>query len=480
MLWTWSGGLVLDRIALTATVMMMAGCRPTSPEASEQLARAFRARMWDVPVQDAWSPFSEDRAESWDYWADTALSQSRFAGVSEGVPLDREHARLVELWWGGNTEFEPIPDAPYPEQREPLARYMEEQAERYRDYAPALKRRIQRDPHDTASLGLLATSVLLHCISSDHAWFGYGRTELLAETIEEVPPPPPPACALHSAEHESTGLTDCMVDYQERVRIRPPAVERALTWFDRIAPEDPDSTWLEVGKLILWSDRGGPPYLEYARSTARTVPTAQLWLALDAQAAWLNSDQVMTVEEFRLIEPGSPSRLLLELSMRRSELAYEAWKAGETYVPRVAITMDRKLLVDDLMTLLSIAGQAGFGEIEFIAEGNPSGHVIAMPAPVGLPLALRREGERGTLTLPSTGTIEDVVAAIDADRAHCAEDPSCEEEAHRPTLDIEVFVVPREVMDEELFQRLAGHEERLEQLFGRLEPKGPASEGLTP
>jgi biopolymer transport protein ExbD len=277
------------------------GVPSTPPETSEELAQAFRLRMRDEPFH---ATSRVPGLEQIGYEAELVTRQTRFAGVEQGIALDPALRDAVQSYWGGNVfwpDYGELNSAPYRTDlgslRRPLATYHAELATRYLGLAEVLDERIAAHPGDTAARGLLAVSLLLH---ANAVWAEsgreYPRLALLRDALGLTTPLEAPSCVLYSDDPgASTGRADCYVTVEERHDVLVATGERVLALFDDIAAVTPDSTWVEVGRLLVEPEADPTPAMTLPRSTSRaSVPVGES-LVISEEAIWLNGEQVADI-----------------------------------------------------------------------------------------------------------------------------------------------------------------------------------------
>jgi len=424
---------------------LLAGCgRPTSPEASEALARALRGRMPDTPLPDLGVQAGGPEPEELEYQLQAVVHQTHFAGVREGLGLDAEHQRLLDLWWGSNTELRPDPGIDLNLQRETLARWHREQAERYGAFADALRERIARDPDDTASRGLLACSVLLLRSQNSMPIMGYPRLLLLADTVLAEAPPPEPACRLFSDDPQvSTDLTHCQVAVEDRMRIGDAAYELAMDQVDAIAASAPDSTWIEVARLLAISERSWvhTEGLTLPASRSTTTPELAIALLVSPEELLVDGLELFRLEQGRIPEDerrGDTIPRLQDRLIQKVDQAQSYTERGEEpFDHRLLLQLDRRLAIRDVQAVLVTAGQAGLVHLELVATNRFGEHVLQPEQLVVLPFSLPAiGGDPPDLSLALDASVDDLVIALDDAWDACAAQSDCVIDSFAPSLQI--------------------------------------------
>jgi hypothetical protein len=339
-------------VSVVVLALLTSGCvGHTTPEDSEQLARAFRAQMLDVPLPDANNPLEHRESEANVYYVETAVYQTRFAGVQRWVGLDRELNEVVRSWWGENREPDLDPGLPLSVQREPWARFQLDRAARFRTYARVLRARIASDPEDTAARGLMAVAVLALWNGEYLMVSGYPHYCLLTESVLELPPPDVPDCVLYSeAPDASEDLMACRVPQEERLILRGLAGDQALTWIDEIAAVDPNSTWIEIARLMAVSrgETGGLAHEDFqlAASSSTVSPRMAVQVALRQDVLAVDGLEVLRLEDGRFPEEAWRVDLLEPLYERLLEKAADARLiqelTGRRFERRIIVQADRR------------------------------------------------------------------------------------------------------------------------------------------
>ncbi len=366
--------------ALVATLLSGAEGR-AAPDVSEELAQAFRARMLDQPIaQSPGAPLGD--AEWIGYYREAVTRQTRFAGVEQGIRLDRELRKVIRGYWGGNADIPRSESGELADMREPLAAYHAEQAGRYLEFAHVLRARIEGDPEDTAARGMLALSVLLHRESQNSIWFQYPRVALLGEALLDRDPVPPPACQLYLDDPTASARTvDCQVDLDARMAVLGESFQLALRWLDEIAAQDPDSTWIEVARLVAEAPEPEHPELDLPRSSATESPRIAVNVVVGRQTLSVDGVKLLDVLDGARVDDAFRRGTLItplydHLLEKRENGQALAEKGGRAFAGEFLLQADRRIPFDLLRQVLYTAGQAGFPRALLVVRRDTREHVI--------------------------------------------------------------------------------------------------------
>jgi hypothetical protein len=419
----------------------------TTLDESEQLARAFRAKMLDIPLADASTPFEADDSDRNIYYREAAIYQTRFRGVHRGVGLDRELSRLTELWWGSNRNLTINPDLPHATVRSEWVQYQNERIARFDAYSRVLRERIDADPGDTAARGLLATATLALETSNFNATWGYPNLYLLAVYVLELPPPQVPLCVIHSDDPEaSRDPFDCILKLEDRIFLGRHSRDLALTWVDQIAEVNPESTWIDVARLL--AVRGDP--LEYlpvydtnsiepSQSSATRLPSMGHRVLLGTSSLMVDSTEVLQLRDMRFPEDSWRHDLLVplyeHLRYKFVDMQQAAQITGHDFVPGVQVLVDRRHRYDELQAVLFAAEQAGFVQFELLALGEVGEHVVKQPSLVALRTQWVSEvAPSHALFFKPDTSVEQAIAAMDGWHQSCEAADDCDPEVEYPVV----------------------------------------------
>jgi hypothetical protein len=419
----------------------------TTLNESEQLAQAFRARMLSIPLFDAYTPFEDDDSDRNRYHREASIYQTRFLGVQRGVGLDRELSHLADVWWGSNVAPAIGSDLPHEEFRLKWLQYQNERSARFGEYARGLRERIEADSRDTAARGMLATATLALGTSDFNATWGYPNLSLLAVHVLDISPPQTPFCATHSDDVEaSLDLFDCLLDVEERAFLVQRSRELALTWVDQIAEVNPDSTWIDVARLL--AVRGDPlehlpvfdsSSMELSQSRSTNLPSMGHRIILGTDSLMVDSAEVLKLQEMRFSEESWRHDLLVplyeHLRYKFVDMEHAANNTGRDAIPGVQVLVDRRHRYDELQAVLFAAEQAGFVQFELLALGEVGEHVVKQPSLVALHTQwLSEVAPSHALFFDPDTSVEQVIAAMDEWHRTCEAAADCDPEVEHPVV----------------------------------------------
>ena len=142
----------------------------------------------------------------------------------------------------------------------------------------------------------------------------------------------------------------CRVPQEERLILRGLAGDQALTWIDEIAAVDPNSTWIEIARLMAVSrgETGGLAHEDFqlAASSSTVSPRMAVQVALRQDVLAVDGLEVLRLEDGRFPEEAWRVDLLEPLYERLLEKAADARLiqelTGRRFERRIIVQADRR------------------------------------------------------------------------------------------------------------------------------------------